>query len=143
MTCCSSRPTLEFSGPEVDWFALSPLLVLVGAALFLLVVGALTPRVAQGLVRDRHGGGGRGRRRAGDVLWDDITDNGPSTLVGGALAFDTFGLFVTIAICAAVVARGADQRRLPVARGLRRARGLRPVARRRHRGHRDGVRPTT
>ena len=37
------------------------------------------------------------------VLWDDVTDNGTSTLVGGALAFDTFALFVTITICAAVV----------------------------------------
>ena len=36
------EPT-TFTGPEVTWFALSPLLVLVGAALFLLVVGALTP----------------------------------------------------------------------------------------------------
>ena len=73
------------------------------------------------------------------VLWDDITDNGPSTLVGGALAFDTFALFVTITICAALVARRADERRLPAPRGLRRARGLRPVPGRRHRRHRDGV----
>ena len=35
------------------------------------------------------------------VLWDDITDQGPKTLVGGALAFDTFAQFVTITICAA------------------------------------------
>jgi NADH-quinone oxidoreductase subunit N len=33
----------SFQGPDVDWFALSPLLVLVGAALLLLLVGALTP----------------------------------------------------------------------------------------------------
>ena len=37
------------------------------------------------------------------VLWDDVTDDGPSTLVGQALAFDTFALFVTIAICAALI----------------------------------------
>jgi NADH-quinone oxidoreductase subunit N len=37
------------------------------------------------------------------VLWDDVTDNGPKTLIGGALSFDTFAEFVTIAICAAVV----------------------------------------
>ena len=38
-----ARPD-SFVGPEVQWFALSPILVLVGAALFLLLVGALTPR---------------------------------------------------------------------------------------------------
>ncbi len=32
-----------FIGPSVDWFALSPHLVLVGGALFLMVVGVLTP----------------------------------------------------------------------------------------------------
>ena len=73
------------------------------------------------------------------VLWDDVTDNGPSTLVGGALAFDTFALFVTIAICAGARARRPDERRLPAPRGLRRPRGLRPVPRRRHRRRRDGV----
>ena len=33
-----------FVGPSIDWFSLSPLLVLLGGALVLLVVGALTPR---------------------------------------------------------------------------------------------------
>ena len=35
--------------PEIWWFALSPLLTLVGGALFLLVVGALTPKWPKGL----------------------------------------------------------------------------------------------
>ena len=38
-----------FTGPDVAWFSLSPLLVLVGTALFLLVAGALTPRWPRGL----------------------------------------------------------------------------------------------
>ena len=44
------------------------------------------------------------------VLWDDVTDNGPSTLVGGALALDTFALFVAVVICAglALVALTSD-----------------------------------
>ena len=37
------------------------------------------------------------------VLWDDATDEGPSTLVGDALAFDTFAMFVTITICAGLL----------------------------------------
>ena len=37
------------------------------------------------------------------VLWDDVTDNGTSTLVGGALAFDPFALFVTMTICLSII----------------------------------------
>ena len=37
------------------------------------------------------------------IQWDDISDGSTSTLVGGAIAFDTFAMFVTIVICAAVV----------------------------------------
>ena len=92
-----------FDGPDVSWFALSPMIVLVGAALFLLLVGALTPLWPRGLyaVVTAVAAGAAGVLSM--VLWDDVTDNGPSTLVGQALAFDTFALFVTIAICVAVV----------------------------------------
>ena len=127
-------------GPDVDWFALSPLLVLVGAALFLLLVGALTPPWPRGLyaVVTAVAAGAAGVLAM--VLWDDITDDGPTTLVGGALAFDTFALFVTITICVVVVARRAStsddylRREAP-----RRSRGLRAVPRRRRRRRRDGV----
>jgi NADH-quinone oxidoreductase subunit N len=93
----------EFLGPDVSWFALSPLLVLVGGALALLVVGALTPPWPEGgyaFVCATIAG-------AAAVLamfqWDDVTDEGPSTLVGSALAFDTFAQLLTIIVCAAVV----------------------------------------
>ncbi|HRE01885.1 MAG TPA: hypothetical protein PLV68_11345, partial [Ilumatobacteraceae bacterium] len=33
----------EFTAPAIEWFALSPLLIMLGAGLVLLVVGALTP----------------------------------------------------------------------------------------------------
>ncbi len=89
--------------PEVWWFALSPLLVLVGGALFLMVVGALTPKWPKGLyafVTATIAG-------AAGVLaifnWDDISDNGPTTLVAGALAFDTFAMWSTITISAVVI----------------------------------------
>ncbi len=92
-----------FQGPEVNWFALSPILVLVGASLFLLVVGALTPRWPKGLYALVTAVAAGAAGVLSLVLWDDITDNGTSTLVGGALAFDTFAEFVTIVICASML----------------------------------------
>ena len=38
-----------FVGPEVNWFALSPLIALVAGALLMMLAGALTPRWPNGL----------------------------------------------------------------------------------------------
>ena len=95
----------SFQGPDVDWFALSPLLVLVGAALLLLLVGALTPPWPRGAYAMVMAAAAVAAAVLAMFNWDDITDSGTggSTLVDRAIAFDTFGEFVTIAICAAVV----------------------------------------
>ena len=96
-------PDVVFEGPEIQWFHLSPILALVGGAMLLLVAGAMTPRWPRGLyaiVTALAAGAAGGLAM---FLWDDITDTGTSTLVGGALAFDTFTQFVTITICAATV----------------------------------------
>ena len=37
-----------FVGPAIDWFSISPLLVLLFGALFLLLVGSLTPQWRRG-----------------------------------------------------------------------------------------------
>jgi NADH-quinone oxidoreductase subunit N len=92
-----------FNGPEVSWFALSPMIVLVGTALFLLVVGALTPTWPRGLYAAVTSVAAGAAGVLSMVLWDDVTDDGTSTLVGDALAFDTFALFVTITICASLI----------------------------------------
>jgi len=92
-----------FQGPDVGWFALSPLLVLVGGALALLLAGALTPTWPRGLYAGFTVATALATAALAVVQWDDISDDGPSTLVGRALAFDTFAQFVTIAICAALI----------------------------------------
>ena len=79
------------------------MIVLVSTSLFLLVVGALTPLWPRGLYATVTAAAAGAAGVLAMVLWDDVTDNGPSTLVGQALAFDTFALFVTIAICAALI----------------------------------------
>jgi NADH-quinone oxidoreductase subunit N len=89
-------------GPKVDWFALSPLLILLGGAMVLLVVGALTPAwpkrgyalftaaiaVAGGVF--------------GVLLWRRIDDKGPLKLVGNALSLDKVAVWLTITICVGV-----------------------------------------
>jgi NADH-quinone oxidoreductase subunit N len=93
----------EFVAPEVEWFHLSPIITLVAGALFLLVVGALTPTWPRNLYA------------AVTVLttglagalamfqWDKVTDDGPATLLNRALAFDTFAQYLTITVCAATL----------------------------------------
>lgn len=89
--------------PEVGWFALSPMIVLVCGALTMLVVGALTPTWPKGL----YAAASATTAGAAGVLamfnWDDITEEGPSTLVAGAIAFDTFAMMATITIAIAVI----------------------------------------
>ena len=75
----------EFVGPEVNWFALSPLLALAGGALLLMLLGALTPPWPRGLYA-AFGATVAGTAGAlAMVQWDDITDEGPRTLVGGGV----------------------------------------------------------
>ncbi len=88
-----------FIGPEIQWFALTPLLILLGGALGLLLLGALTPpwpKRAYAMMSATTAGAAGVMAL---VLWDDITDNGPMTLVGGALALDKLAMFMTITIC--------------------------------------------
>jgi len=92
-----------FVGPEVGWFALSPLLTLLGGALGLMLLGALTPQWPKGLYAFVSATTAGAAAVLAMVQWDDITDNGPTTLVAGALAFDTFAMFMTITICIAVI----------------------------------------
>ena len=36
------------------------------------------------------------------LLWNDVQDDGPKSLVGGAIGLDGFSLFLTFVICVAV-----------------------------------------
>ena len=89
--------------PEVEWFHLSPIIALVGGALFLLVAGALTPTWPRGLYAFVCATTAGTAGALAMLMWDDVTDEGVSTLMGGALAFDTFAQFLTITICAATL----------------------------------------
>lgn len=93
---------VSFVGPQVQWFALSPLIVLVAAALVLLVAGALTPSWPKGLYAAVTAAAAIAAGILAVFCWDDISDGGPSTLVGRALAFDVAAMFITITICVGI-----------------------------------------
>ena len=91
--------------PAIDWFAISPLLVLVGAALFLLTAAALTttapPKgfyalftVVSALVAVV----------CSALLWERVTDptEGPFAAIAGAVTIDGFTLFFTVVISVAI-----------------------------------------
>ncbi len=92
-----------FVGPEVGWFALSPMLVLLAGALSMMIIGALTPLWPKGLYATVAAVTAGTAGAMAMVQWDDITDNGVRTLVGGAVAFDTLAMFMTITICIGVL----------------------------------------
>jgi NADH-quinone oxidoreductase subunit N len=97
--------TAELATPNVDWSAVAPLLILGLGAILLLTITSLLKKkgapagiyalwtvavaVAAGL--------------STIPLWFRVVDEGPFTVVGGALGIDGFGLFITGVICASVV----------------------------------------
>ena len=93
----------QFAGPVIDWYSISPLLVLLFGALLLLLVGSLTPQW-------RRGWYGLASALTASVaivlsifLWRDISSSGPKLLVAGALALDHFAVLASMAICSAVL----------------------------------------
>jgi NADH-quinone oxidoreductase subunit N len=97
------QPLNEFAGPEVVWWAITPILTLVAGALALMLVGALTPTWPRGLYGYVSAAIAAVAGVFAMILWDNVGESGPYTLVEGALAADRFALFATIAICIAVV----------------------------------------
>jgi NADH-quinone oxidoreductase subunit N len=91
-----------FVGPSIQWFNISPLLALLAGALLLLVVGALTPQWPRGLYAAFSCATSVVAGILAFVLWGDVVDGKPLTLIGGALSLDRFALFATITICIAL-----------------------------------------
>jgi NADH-quinone oxidoreductase subunit N len=93
-----------FSGPSVDWFALTPLIVLTAGAVALMLAGALLPsRVPKSLFAGATAAIGIAALVLTFVLWHDVQDSGPYSLLGGAIVLDGPALFITVVILAAII----------------------------------------
>ena len=82
--------TSTFEGPAIQWFKISPILALLGGTLFLILVGSLTPQWKRGWYAAASVVTAVTAAVLTGVLWNQMGDDKPSTLVGGALAFDHF-----------------------------------------------------
>ena len=99
----AQQVTDQLHGPPVEWFALMPMIVLLGGGLLLLVVGSLTPQWPRGLYAYLSAATALTALVMCCFLWHRVGIDGPHTIVGGALDLDHFTVFVTMAICGAVV----------------------------------------
>jgi NADH-quinone oxidoreductase subunit N len=90
--------------PDVAWSALLPLVTLtVGAVLLILFSSLMKNRLFRGFhatftVLTAVAGIG-----TAVYLWHRIQDEGPSAAVGGMVAVDGFGVFLTVVICGSVI----------------------------------------
>jgi NADH-quinone oxidoreductase subunit N len=94
----------KFVGPKIDWFALSPLLILLGGGLLLMVASALTyGKWVKGAFAFVTASIAGAAGTMAIILWHKVNDGGPRNLAKGALSLDGFSVFVTLLICAAVL----------------------------------------
>jgi NADH-quinone oxidoreductase subunit N len=92
--------------PEIEWFTILPLLVLVGGALGLMVLTAITRRrVFDGFYPLVTSVTAIAAAVCTWPIWDRVQDveRGPFTAVAGAIGVDGFSVFMTVVICASVV----------------------------------------
>ena len=83
-------------GPKVDWFALSPILILLAGAMVLLVVASLTPawpKRCYSLFTVAIAGAAA---VMSFILWNRINHEGTKTLVGDAMWLDKPGVWIAM-----------------------------------------------
>ena len=96
-----AQAAAPFTRVAVDWYRLTPMLVLLGAALFLLLGSALTSdRWPCGLHAAVAVTASSAAAVMAVLLWHDVDRHGTRSLVGGALSLDKFSLFLVVVICA-------------------------------------------
>jgi len=93
-------PTVQY--PSIDWLAISPLIVLLGGTLVLLVAGALTRPWPRSLYALATVAIAVPAVVIEMVLWNRVGHEGPVSIINDALSVDRLTLFVWIGITVAV-----------------------------------------
>jgi NADH-quinone oxidoreductase subunit N len=97
-------PDETLAGPSIDWYGLSPLLVLLGGALFLLVIASLTPRWPRGLYSIFTATTAGAALVLSIVLAvDEMPGTGRTLLVSDALSLDGISVFVIATLCGSLI----------------------------------------
>jgi len=92
--------------PEVEWSVILPLLVLVGGAMALMTLTAVSRRrVFDGFYPLATSVTAIAAAVCTWPIWDRVQDpdQGPFTAIGGGVGVDGFSVFMTVVICASVV----------------------------------------
>jgi NADH-quinone oxidoreductase subunit N len=94
----------RLSTPEVEWSVMLPVLILLGGAVLLMIVGALTPRRPK---LPWHAGStvviASAAIVSSVILWWRVRDDGPIATVSNAVVVDGLSLYLGVAILCAVV----------------------------------------
>ncbi|WP_419854830.1 NADH-quinone oxidoreductase subunit N [Candidatus Poriferisodalis sp.] len=94
---------IAFEAPAVDWWVLTPQIILVGAALGLLLVASLAPRALPGWVSTIVTiGTGAAAAIVAAVQWT-VWDAAPRPTLNGAFVSDGFSLLLTVLVGAGLV----------------------------------------
>ena len=97
--------------PSIDWLAITPMIVLLGGALVLLVVGALTPRWPRSLYALATVVLTIPALVIEMVLWNRVGHEGPVAVIGDVLAVDRLALlaWIGITVATALVALSSSE----------------------------------
>ena len=79
-----------FVGPEIDWLKISPLLVMLGGALFLILVGSLTSQWKPGIYGAVAAFIAVASAACTAWQWNEFGDGASSELLANALYFGRF-----------------------------------------------------
>ncbi len=99
----AEQPLPLIDVPDVEYSAMAPALILIGGALFLLLIVSLVRRPPAWLWPLLTVGVGGAAMGASLWLWFDVRDDGPMRAVADALVVDGFAVFFLVLISATVV----------------------------------------
>ena len=92
-----------FIGPAIDWFKVSPFLFMLGGVLLLILAGSLTPQWKSGAYGIVGALTAAGSAVCTAMLWRDLGDGKPTSLLANSLSFSKFSLFATFSIAIATL----------------------------------------